>query len=1352
MEHRNATRTVTRQHEPLIGDFTSGGSSSSSAAAPPGGAWVRTARASALSGLRERVRTSFGVGGEKNLRGRQKLVQRATEAERSSLRSEDWRQIVREIWDTGESSWVLQRVRERPVLSDHVVAFKALQLLHRVLQHGPPEVAPDWEYPNTMIDGLIKHWSASARSSAPRSQVHHCLEALADYGRVIGAKMELMVQHDVGRMCFRGNFTCNPHPMEPSEVLQALAILLNFAEKLMPLSLHLVGPSSSSSERMWHMDRSQYMRLYMGAIAALLDESWLLLCSISRFVKELLCQVHVARQHHAGSPAVEGAERPPWLQLSLHLLQAQPRFEWLHICVCEFSAHCHQLSIFGFPELAKSIPTVPQSLLGLFADLDALVKGWQPTSTLEKPLKAPAAWQAFAQPGQSFSSMSTAVGSTRQPSPLSAPDSLSDHGSLRGLWEQKSPPQSSAVSNWEPSAQVLDALRTVDRLQPMATFPAAGRRSDTAEVPLGASGDGRVSSPDLRGGRSFRQPEGSAALPPSRNQSAPAQPRTRANSVDSAAREERQHQQRLQRSRRLGQADAAAGEKRLHGYALLDDDSRLNSPTPEARESRATSCDERGDISSAASPSPHTKKPLLTSSPDRESGGSSDSTAPASSSKSASPVPLWPPGPQRGAGQAPSPLHAALWPDPQSWTPQFINAATANATPAQPSNGAMGDGDAGPKRLAPAAENSGAASPPWPPPPPPNLQPAAAAGQEAPGTSWAAAICQSNTRKTDARPLFVTPLWQSPAAAAAQDAAAKATAQVAGSAAPPGAEDSPAAASADQRQQAGGSDTAQQLAQPGHATQPQKTLRKAMPLNPFDLSATQLQLVAGGERAAQAAQTSGRPKRLQGGALGAADTSGPLADARPRSGTVQVPVAGSRTTPRKGSGSKEVPSPVVSPVARAEKLRLADHGPPPPVQFGQARQQWPFAEQRQSHKQLPGRDSSPQAALAVGAGQHQPVNRGGAMRQASRSLERGRDVSPGVFLRRPGENGNGGGNLPEYGRQQEASGTRQRRHAMAQPRQQAAAAHGGAGLQNGGQGAGVVASKPPQRESGVGGMSAEWELEPQDVTLEEMIGSGSTADVYRGALHGTDVAVKRLRSSGPLSVEFTREISVLLRLRHPNLVLFMGACTQAIPPMIVSEYCAGGTVFSLLHQRRDLTLSWKQRLKMAVDVAKGMTFLHKRHVVHRDLKSLNFLLAAPVKTRDDAPQVKISDFGLSRARPATEQSKAQSCMTSGAGTYHWMAPEVLDGQTYDEKVDVYSYGICLYELITRRIPYDTSGLEPVSIAVAVSRGRRPDLSLLPRDCPADLRFTMECCWAHAPTGRPGFDTILETLKLVQTAA
>merc|ERR1712232_1402918 len=99
-----------------------------------------------------------------------------------------------------------------------------------------------------------------------------------------------------------------------------------------------------------------------------------------------------------------------------------------------------------------------------------------------------------------------------------------------------------------------------------------------------------------------------------------------------------------------------------------------------------------------------------------------------------------------------------------------------------------------------------------------------------------------------------------------------------------------------------------------------------------------------------------------------------------------------------------------------------------------------------------------------------------------------------------------------------------------------------------------------------------------------------------------------------MPAEFRREVAVLLQLRHPNLVLFMGASVAPGHPIIVSELCEGGTIFRLLHLRLELPLSWSQRIKVADDTAKGMNFLHMRRVVHRDLKSLNLLLTTKVES------------------------------------------------------------------------------------------------------------------------------------------
>jgi len=311
---------------------------------PPRGA----PSSSAWSGLRERVRSSWAAAGTRSnnagspagapapgsgtssastarglgLRNRQRWVIKATESDRDSIKPEDWRRIVAEIWEAQESGWVLQRIRERPIKSDHVVAFKVLTLMHRVLQQGPPEVAGEWGVPNGLLDELVSCWSASCESRALQgTQQLHCTQAVVEYAKLLNAKMELMVERDAGQGRFDGNMVFDRLIVESSDLLQALAVLLNFAEKVMPLALHLVAPS-----RDWRrLERSHYMRLYLGAVLALIHEAWTLLCAVSLFVKNLLCQVHTQKQQQSSlrghKPASsEEADRPPWLQLSLHLL------------------------------------------------------------------------------------------------------------------------------------------------------------------------------------------------------------------------------------------------------------------------------------------------------------------------------------------------------------------------------------------------------------------------------------------------------------------------------------------------------------------------------------------------------------------------------------------------------------------------------------------------------------------------------------------------------------------------------------------------------------------------------------------------------------------------------------------------------------------------------------------------------------------------------------------------------------------------------------------------------------------------------------------------------------------------
>lgn len=205
-----------------------------------------------------------------------------------------------------------------------------------------------------------------------------------------------------------------------------------------------------------------------------------------------------------------------------------------------------------------------------------------------------------------------------------------------------------------------------------------------------------------------------------------------------------------------------------------------------------------------------------------------------------------------------------------------------------------------------------------------------------------------------------------------------------------------------------------------------------------------------------------------------------------------------------------------------------------------------------------------------------------------------------------------------------------------------------------------------------------WQIPLDEVTLIRLIGTGASSEVWLGSYRKTAVAVKKIRMErveNGVFKEFGREVAALVQLRHPNLVLFMGAYLGT-PLSVITEYCAGGDLYHLLHRDNDIFLSWDQKLKMCLDIAKGMHFLHSctPSIIHRDLKSLNLLVESPIRRPGDPVHIKVSDFGLAKA------FREREMMTGQLGTcvsfmQHWMAPEVLQSQSYTLKADVYSYAV-----------------------------------------------------------------------------
>jgi len=207
---------------------------------------------------------------------------------------------------------------------------------------------------------------------------------------------------------------------------------------------------------------------------------------------------------------------------------------------------------------------------------------------------------------------------------------------------------------------------------------------------------------------------------------------------------------------------------------------------------------------------------------------------------------------------------------------------------------------------------------------------------------------------------------------------------------------------------------------------------------------------------------------------------------------------------------------------------------------------------------------------------------------------------------------------------------------------------------------------------------------------------------------------------------------MLTTVRHPNVVLFFGVSFDDSNDdcYILTEFCSQGCLQDVLLDER-VALSNVQKLQMALDVATGVSFLHASNLMHRDLKSANVLVATGLA-------LKICDFGISRAIDATE-------MTGNIGTLPWTAPEMLKGERYDEKIDVYSYGILLWEIVLRQKPYPAMMGPKIIMAVLSGVRPTPPIEGTPHHI-SGMDTLMESCWGTEPRRRPKFEMIVQTLE------
>lgn len=304
--------------------------------------------------------------------------------------------------------------------------------------------------------------------------------------------------------------------------------------------------------------------------------------------------------------------------------------------------------------------------------------------------------------------------------------------------------------------------------------------------------------------------------------------------------------------------------------------------------------------------------------------------------------------------------------------------------------------------------------------------------------------------------------------------------------------------------------------------------------------------------------------------------------------------------------------------------------------------------------------------------------------------------------------------------------------------------------------------------------SSPFAIDYESLTFVRKIGKGSFAEVWAGQWLHMPVAIKVF---GSLEYEeddttscselrmknFLAEVETLSQLRHPNVLLYMGACIDPEKPLcIVSELFNGGSVYDYLHGLNAKPFSTTQATFVALGVARGMHYLHSSIpiVLHRDLKSSNVLVDKHLN------HVVICDFGLSiLADNRSQSTRKKKTAKQSFGTPYTMAPEVMLGETYRAYSDVYSFSILLWEIFTGRQPF--AGLKPIQMMFQVSEGKRPPLvrgseefSESPEDLdsvpdaqlivPRRIAKLIKRGWNAEPEKRPAFEEILLELEQFQT--
>ncbi|KAF3451361.1 hypothetical protein FNV43_RR07456 [Rhamnella rubrinervis] len=242
---------------------------------------------------------------------------------------------------------------------------------------------------------------------------------------------------------------------------------------------------------------------------------------------------------------------------------------------------------------------------------------------------------------------------------------------------------------------------------------------------------------------------------------------------------------------------------------------------------------------------------------------------------------------------------------------------------------------------------------------------------------------------------------------------------------------------------------------------------------------------------------------------------------------------------------------------------------------------------------------------------------------------------------------------------------------------------------------------------------------------------------------GIQVAVKKLGEEVLVDEDkvraFRDELALLQKIRHPNVVQFLGAVTQSSPMMIVTEYLPKGDLRAFL--KRKGALKPVTAVRFALDIARGMSYLHENKpapIIHRDLEPSNIL-------RDDSGHLKVADFGVSKLLTVKED-KPLSCLETSC---RYVAPEVFKHEEYDTKVDVFSFALILQEMIEGYPPFRNK--QETEVPEAYVARDRPPFRAPAKHYAHGLKELIEECWNEKPAKRPTFRRIITRLESINNS-